>query len=221
VEENVDGDVVFLHSVSPFERLLDMARLSGEELWRAKRDWYERNHTPEARRRIDEHMVAAGAYIRHPIEGEVLEGLDSGRLEVGEGTHFEPGCWLTLAPQGRISIGKDCYLNRNVMLACLELIEIGDHVMLANGCFIGDADHRYDDRSRPITQQGFVARGPVKIGPNCWFGANCVVTGGIEIGERCVIGANSVVTRSLPPGVIAAGAPAKVIREIEFTDGDS
>lgn len=198
-----------------------MAELTGKPLWRAKRDWYERNHTPEGRRRIDEHMVAAGAYIRHPIEGEVLEGLDSGRLEVGEGTHFEPGCWLTLAPQGRISIGRGCYLNRNVMLACLERIEIGDHVMFANGCFVGDADHRYDDRTRPITVQGFVPRGPVKIGSNCWFGVNCVVTGGVEVGERCVIGANSVVTRSLPPGVIAAGAPAKVIREIEFTDGDS
>jgi acetyltransferase-like isoleucine patch superfamily enzyme len=43
-----------------------------------------------------------------------------------------------------------------------------------------------------------------------------VVTGGVEIGERCVVGANSVVTQDLPPGVIAAGAPAKVIKEIEF-----
>jgi acetyltransferase-like isoleucine patch superfamily enzyme len=43
-----------------------------------------------------------------------------------------------------------------------------------------------------------------------------VVTGGVEIGERCVVGANSVVTKDLPAGVIAAGAPAKVLREIEF-----
>jgi acetyltransferase-like isoleucine patch superfamily enzyme len=43
-----------------------------------------------------------------------------------------------------------------------------------------------------------------------------VVTSGVEIGERCVIGANSVVTRDLPPGVIAGGIPAKVIREIDF-----
>ena len=39
---------------------------------------------------------------------------------------------------------------------------------------------------------------------------------GVTIGERCVIGANSVVTKDLPPRVIAAGVPAKVIREIEF-----
>jgi acetyltransferase-like isoleucine patch superfamily enzyme len=56
----------------------------------------------------------------------------------------------------------------------------------------------------------------VRIGSNCWFGANCVVTGGVEIGERAVIGANSVVTRDIPAGVIAAGVPAKVLREIEF-----
>jgi maltose O-acetyltransferase len=43
-----------------------------------------------------------------------------------------------------------------------------------------------------------------------------VVTGGVEIGDRCVIGSNSVVTKSLPAGTIAAGAPAKVIKEIEF-----
>lgn len=197
-----------------------MAELSGRDLWREKQRWYERNHTRQARRRIDAHMVEAGAYVRHPIEGEILEGLDSGRLLVGEGTHFEPGCWLTLAPEARITIGAGCFLNRNVMLAAIESIEVGDHTMLANGCFVGDADHRYDDLSRPITHQGFVPRGPVKIGANCWFGVNCVVTGGVEIGDRCVIGANSVVTRSLPSGVIAAGAPAKVIREIEFRDGD-
>src|SRR6476620_10497909 len=141
-----------------------MSELSGHELWLAKRDWYERNRTPEAVERIDAHMAEAGAYVRHPIEGEVLEGLDSGRLTVGEGSHFEPGCWITLAPEGRISIGADCWLNRNVMLACLERIEVGDHVMFANGCFVGDSDHRYDDRSRPITVQGCAPRGPVTIG---------------------------------------------------------
>jgi acetyltransferase-like isoleucine patch superfamily enzyme len=88
--------------------------------------------------------------------------------------------------------------------------------MFANGCFVGDADHRFDDPNLPVTQQGFTSKGPVTIGSNCWFGANCVVTGGVTIGERCVIGANSVVTRDLPSGTIAAGAPAAVIREIDF-----
>ena len=102
------------------------------------------------------------------------------------------------------------------MLAAYERIEIGDHVMFANNCFVGDADHRFDDPDTPVTQQGFTSKGPVEIGSNCWFGVNCVVTSGVTIGERCVIGANSVVTEDLPPGTIAAGAPAKVVKEIEF-----
>ena len=57
--------------------------------------------------------------------------------------------------------------------------------------------------------QGFTSKGPVRIGDNCWFGVNCVVTSGVTIGERCVIGANSVVTADLEPGTIAAGVPAR------------
>jgi acetyltransferase-like isoleucine patch superfamily enzyme len=106
------------------------------------------------------------------------------------------------------------------MVAALDQVEIGDHVMFANGCFVGDAAHRYEDPDVPITWQGFSSKGPVRIGSNCWFGVNCVVTSGVEIGDRCVIGANSVVTQDLPPGVIAAGIPAKVVREIEFEGGD-
>jgi acetyltransferase-like isoleucine patch superfamily enzyme len=187
--------------------------------WWEKRRWYERNGALRRRWRINAHAARGGFFVRHPVEGEVLEALDSGRLRIGEATLLEPGCWLTLSPEGRIEIGEGCFLNRETMLASHELIEIGDHVMFANHCFVGDSDHRYADPSKPITWQGFEPRGPVRIGSNCWFGVGCVVTGGVTIGERSVIGANSVITGDVPAGVIAAGAPAKVIREIEFDGG--
>jgi acetyltransferase-like isoleucine patch superfamily enzyme len=193
-----------------------VSELGGWRLWWAKRRWYERNHRRLRRWRINRHAAAGGFYIRHPVEGEVLEALDEERLRIGEGTLLEPGCWLTLAPAARIRIGEGCFLNRNVMFAALDLIEVGDHVMFANGCFVGDADHRFDDPDTPITWQGFTTQGAVRIGSNCWLGANCVITSGVSIGERCVVGANSVVTEDLPPRTIAAGAPARVIREIEF-----
>ncbi|HEY8467835.1 MAG TPA: acyltransferase [Solirubrobacterales bacterium] len=193
-----------------------MADLKGWRLWWAKRRWYERNRRLVRRWRLRAHAARGGFYIREPVEGELLEALDEGRLRIGEGTLLEPGCWITMAPEARIEIGAGCFLNRGTMLAALESIEIGDHVMFANGCFVGDSDHRYDDPDVPITHQGFIPRGPVRIGSNCWFGVNCVVTGGVTIGDRAVIGANSVVTKDIPPGVIAAGAPARVIREIEF-----
>ena len=93
----------------------------------------------------------------------MLEALDDGRLTIGEGTLLEPGCWITLAADARIAIGRGCFLNRETMLAAQESIEIGDHVMLANHCFVGDADHRHDDPELPVTWQGFVSRGPVRI----------------------------------------------------------
>jgi acetyltransferase-like isoleucine patch superfamily enzyme len=191
----------------------------GWRIWWVKRRWYERNRRWLRRRRIDRHAARGGFFVRHPIEGEVLEALDEGRLTIGEGTLLEPGCWLTLGPGARIEIGAGCFLNRNTMIAAHERVSIGDHTMLANGCFVGDADHRFDDPDKPITEQGFSSKGPVAIGANCWFGANCVVTTGVEIGERCVVGANSVVTRDLPAATIAAGVPAKQIRKIDFAEG--
>ena len=66
--------------------------------------------------------------------------------------------------------------------------------------------------------QGFSSKGPTTVGNNVWCGANVVVTSGVKIGERSVIGANSVVTRDIPPFSIAAGAPARVIRQIEYPE---
>jgi acetyltransferase-like isoleucine patch superfamily enzyme len=188
----------------------------GWRLWWAKRRWYERNRRPLRRLRIDRHAARGGFFIRYPVEGEVLEALDEGRLRIGAGTLLEPGCWLTMAPEAEIEIGEGCFLNRNTMIAAQGRVAIGDHTMFANGCFVGDAEHRFDDPEKPITWQGFTSKGPVEIGSNCWFGVNCVVASGVRIGERCVIGANSVVNRDLPDRVIAAGAPARPIREIEY-----
>ena len=191
------------------------------KLYLQKWRWYERNAIPWRRARIHLHMLRAEAYIRQPVQGNVLEALDDGRLTIGKQTLLEPNCWITIADDARVTIGEGCFLNLQTMIAAHTEVTIGDHVMFANGCFISDASHRYDDRSIPVTWQGFSSKGPTRIGSNCWFGVNCVVTTGVTIGERCVVGANSVVTRDLPDGVIAAGAPAKVIREIDFGDSET
>lgn len=185
-------------------------------LWLTKWRWYERDSLPWRRLRIHYEMASRGAFARWPIQGEIVEMFREGRLEVGEGTLFEPGVWLTGGERGRIRIGSGTFLNQLVMVAAAELVEIGDHCMAANGALITDADHRFDDLARPITHQGFTAKGPTRIGDNVWLGANAVVTGGVTIGERSVIGAGSVVTQDIPAGVIAAGTPARVLREISF-----
>ncbi|HEU4977726.1 MAG TPA: acyltransferase [Solirubrobacteraceae bacterium] len=195
-------------------------RRAQAKLWWQKWRWYERSSLPWNRAAIHWEMARREAFVRWPIHGNVLEMLREGRLEVGAGALFEPGVWLTGGDTGRIGIGAGSFLNLGVMVASHALVEIGEHCMLANGCFVSDANHRYDDPGRPITWQGFTSKGPTRIGDNTWLGANVVVTSGVRIGARCVIGANSVVTTDVPDGSIAAGIPARVLKEIEFQPGD-
>jgi len=191
----------------------DLARQA--QLWVRRWRWYERNALPWNRARIHWHFLRREAFVRFPVHGNVLEALDEGRLEVGPQTVLEPGVWITAPGDARVRIGEGCFLNLGVMVASMHLVEIGDHCMLANGCLVTDADHRFDDLERPVTWQGFTSRGPTRLGDNVWLGANVVVTSGVTIGERCVVGANSVVTRDLPARTVAAGAPARVLRTIE------
>jgi acetyltransferase-like isoleucine patch superfamily enzyme len=184
-------------------------------LWWAKWRWYERNSLPWNRLAIHREMARREAFVRWPVHGNVLEALRDGRLEVGANALLEPNVWITAPGDARVRIGTGTFLNMGVMIAAQELVEIGDHCMLANGCFVSDASHRYDDPAKPITWQGFESKGPTRIGDNCWLGAHAVVTSGVSIGQRCVVGAGSVVTKDVEPHSIVAGAPAKLIRRVE------
>ena len=190
--------------------------LAEARLWAQKWRWYERNSLPWNRARIHYEFMRRQAFTRWPVHGNVLEMFREGRLEVGAQALLEPNVWLTGPGAARIRIGSGTFLNIAVMVAALELVEIGDHCMFANGCFVTDSNHRFDDPVRPVPWQGFASRGPTRIEDNVWCGAHVVVTSGVTIGRRSVIGANSVVTSDIPPGSIAAGAPARVLREIEY-----
>jgi acetyltransferase-like isoleucine patch superfamily enzyme len=185
-------------------------------LWAQKWRWHERNSLPWNRAQIHWQFMRREAFVRWPVHGNVLEALREGRLEVGAGVLLEPGVWITAPGGARVRIGAGTFLNKEVMVASQQLVEIGENCMLANGCFVSDASHRFDDPDKPITWQGFQSKGPTRVGDNCWLGANVVVTSGVTIGERCVIGANSVVTRDIEPFSIAAGLPAKVIKRVEY-----
>jgi acetyltransferase-like isoleucine patch superfamily enzyme len=189
---------------------------SQARLWAQKWRFYERNSLPWNRARIHWELMRREAFARWPVHGNVLEAMREGRLELGSGVLLEPGVWITMPGSARVRIGAGSFLNQGVMIASQELVEIGEHCMLANGCFVSDASHRYADPELPITWQGFESRGPTRIGENCWLGVGVVVTSGVNIGERCVIGANSVVTRDIEPFSVAAGAPARVLRRIEY-----
>ena len=181
--------------------------------WVRKWRWYQRSRLPWNRVRLHAELARRHAFARGPLHGNVLEMLREDRLRIGAHAYFEPGVWLT-SESGRITIGGGALLNLGVMVAALERVEIGAHCMLANGCVVTDADHRFDDPERPVPWQGFTSDGPTVLGDNVWLGAHVVVTSGVTIGRRSVIGAGSVVTRDVPEFSVAAGVPARVIGSV-------
>lgn len=187
-------------------------------LWLRKWWYYEANARPWRRAQIHLEFARRSAFCRWPVHGDVLEAFRDGRLEIGEHTVLEPGVWLAVPPPAQLRIGRQVSLNRGVMIAALDRVEIGDYCLFANGCFVSDNNHGYADLSTPLAWQPYESKGPVSIGDNVWLGSHVTVTSGVTIGERCVIGANSVVTSDIPPFSVAAGVPARVIRAIDGRD---
>jgi acetyltransferase-like isoleucine patch superfamily enzyme len=183
-------------------------------LWRRQSAFMYATRRPWVRFRIQWAFLRRDAHIAAPFYGPILQALHQGRLEVGPGVRLMPGCWITAPGEARVNIGRHTYLNLGCTIAAYEEVRIGQHCMFANGCFVTDADHRYDDPRTPMYEQGYRVKGPTIIGDNVWCGVNVVVLGGVTVGDHCVIGANSVVTHDIEPFSVAAGIPAQVIRKI-------
>jgi len=106
-------------------------------------------------------------------------------------------------------------INAGVFISVVDRVEIGAHTGVGNGSFISDGMRGFDPAGKPFMRQPLWSKGPTIIGENVWVGVNCIITSGVTIGDWCLIGANSVVTQDIPPYSIAAGVPARVIREVE------
>ena len=113
---------------------------------------------------------------------------DFGRnLRLGERVFINSGC--RFQDQGGITIGDDCLIGHDVVLATLN------HDM--------DPSRRADLHPAPIV-----------IGSRVWIGAKATVLPGVTIGEDAVVGAGSVVTKDVPAGTVVVGSPARVVSEV-------
>jgi acetyltransferase-like isoleucine patch superfamily enzyme len=116
---------------------------------------------------------------------------------------------LAASKGAQLMIGAGTYLNYGVSISSQQHVQIGSNCLIGNYANIMDGDfHDLYDHSLP----GKVA--PVIIEDDVWIGIRAVVLKGVTIGRRSVIGAGSVVTRDIPPGSLALGVPAQVIRQL-------
>jgi acetyltransferase-like isoleucine patch superfamily enzyme len=135
------------------------------------------------------------------------------QIEIGSYNSFTQGAWLWPIDEGydgrRIRIGSRNYFNRNLMIDACGLVEIGDENMFGPDVYITDSNHRFGHGLSPAAQPMNV--GTVKIGNRCWIGAKAVILANVQLGDGCVVGAGAVVTRSVPPGAVVAGVPARIL----------
>ncbi len=108
--------------------------------------------------------------------------------------------------------GEGTFVNHGCYFMDGNIIEIGKNVFIGPFCGFYTASHPMDYATR---NKGLERALPIRIGDNCWFGANVSVLQGVTIGSGCVIAAGSVVTRDLPDNCLAAGVPAVVKKYIE------
>lgn len=129
--------------------------------------------------------------------------------KVGKGVHFEPNFRCEFG--FHISIGNNFYANFDCVMLDGGGIEIGDNVLLGPRVGIYTSNHAEDPRERAA---GKCYAKPVKIGSNVWIGGGVHINQGVTIGDNTIIGSGSVVTGDIPGGVVAAGNPCRVIRQI-------
>ena len=112
---------------------------------------------------------------------------------------------------GNISLGHDAFVNANAFFMDDAPITVDDHARIGPGAQLMTALHPVEDHRR--RREGWERAAPITIGENVWLGASVTVGPGVTIGRNSVIGAGSVVLSDIPDHVVAAGSPAKVIRE--------
>ena len=126
---------------------------------------------------------------------------------VGEGVRIETPFYTDFGKN--ITVGNRVFINAGCKFQDQGGIVIGDESLIGHNVVLATLDHNLAPEKRHILHPA-----PIRIGNNVWIGAGVVVTKGVTIGDNSVIAAGAVVARDIPPNVIAAGVPAKVLRAI-------
>lgn len=116
-----------------------------------------------------------------------------------------------------VHVGKNVIFNFNVCLVDDADIFIGDDCLIGPGCHIITAQHPISPTLRK-GEDKLQYNKPVHLGNNVWLGAGVIVLPGVTIGDNSIVAAGSVVTHNVASNVIAAGTPAKVLRQITEED---
>jgi acetyltransferase-like isoleucine patch superfamily enzyme len=120
---------------------------------------------------------------------------------------------LVTYTSGRIEIGNHTFINYGSSIAARASVKIGSHCHLGHYTFVMD-----NDQHDVVSHTELPQSDPVIIEDHVWIGSKAVILPGVRIGSRAVIGAGSIVTKDVPPRCVAAGNPARVLRNLTELD---
>jgi maltose O-acetyltransferase len=129
--------------------------------------------------------------------------------QLGEGSEIKPP--LRCDYGYRIRVGARTFVNYGLVALDVASIAIGDDVQIGPSVQLLTPTHPVDPDARRAKWE---AAEPIAIESNVWLGGGVIVLPGVTIGENTVVGAGSIVTKDLPPNVVAAGNPARVVRSL-------
>jgi acetyltransferase-like isoleucine patch superfamily enzyme len=193
-------------------RLLYLLHRSIAAIWAATTRifWY----TPLFQSRLERSAPRLYVYSGMPLV------LGQVRLAIGRNVRISGQTTISGRTEGRVPprliIGDNVDIGWQTAIAVGRVISIGNNVRIAGRAFLaGYPGHPLDaaDRAagRPDTDDQV---GDIIIDDDVWLATGVTVSAGVRIGRGTIVAAGSVVTSDLPPGVLAAGAPAHVVRHL-------
>ncbi len=161
--------------------------------------------------------IETNGYVRSVGKTIVLNS--GGTIEAGNRTCFWPGVKLAVVSNSfcskpQLKIGAFSSLGDRTQIHCGNKVIIGDHVLISWDVNIIEYDYHAPGGGQPEPI-------PIAIEDEVWIGARCIVTKGVVIGKGAIVAAGSVVTKSVPPYTLAAGNPARHIKEVMSWKGSS
>lgn len=108
-----------------------------------------------------------------------------------------------------ITLGKNIFINHDCSMLDAGGITIEDEVMIGPKVTLSTENHPLDPKDRKA-----LISSPIHLEKNVWLGASATILGGVRIGENSIVAAGAVVTKDVPPNVVVAGVPAKVVKHL-------
>jgi acetyltransferase-like isoleucine patch superfamily enzyme len=165
------------------------------------------------------------AAVGRGLEIELLPFIaGKGRIVLGDGVRLSGKSgfmflnrWID---RPELSIGSHTFLGSGCIISVGSSVRIGEYCLLAGGVHVSDYDgHPTDARLRRTSPAPPESIKPVVIGDDVWIGASAKILKGVTIGDRSIVAAGAIVTKSVPPDVIVAGNPARVVKHLVSPNG--